>query len=221
MLEHAIYSVISPEGCASILWRDASRAEHAAAGHEDHGSRPAGLGLVDEMIEEPSGGAHVNHEQLFKSVDDVLSRQLQRAWRDPDRALVEARYHKFRAHGSRGSRVHAGCAREDGLTRARRPSFRAVSDPGCRMRRGPAASSRLEQSGQGGTPGPSRPRAAGERSRRLEPAAAGAQSAHGRGAGRGEHRHDGRRDGVPALPATTAARSSSRLARWCASRATR
>jgi acetyl-CoA carboxylase carboxyl transferase subunit alpha len=76
MLEHSIYSVISPEGCASILFRDASRAEEAAVAMKITAPDLQGRELVDEVIPEPAGGAHVNHEELFKTVDEVFSRQL-------------------------------------------------------------------------------------------------------------------------------------------------
>src|SRR5512147_291144 len=94
MLEHAVYSVISPEGCASILFRDASRAEEAAIAMKITAPDLAGLGLVDEVIKEPPGGAHANHEALFRSMDAVLWRQLEELRKqDPDR-LPETRYRK-------------------------------------------------------------------------------------------------------------------------------
>ncbi len=102
MLEHAVYSVISPEGCASILFRDASRAEEAAIAMKITAQDLAGMGLVDEVIPEPPGGAHVNHEALFKSVDEVLWRQLQDLRRVPVERLPEERYRKFRDMGRLG-----------------------------------------------------------------------------------------------------------------------
>ena len=102
MLEHAVYSVISPEGCASILWRDASRAEDAAQAMKITAPDLRALGLVDEIIEEPPGGAHVNPEQVFKSLDVVLSRQLRELGALSVDALVEARYQKFRQMGREG-----------------------------------------------------------------------------------------------------------------------
>src|SRR6185295_15871276 len=77
MLEHAVYSVISPEGCASILWRDPSRAEEAATAMKITAQDLKAVGLVDEVIPEPPGGAHVAHDALFKNVDAVLSAQLE------------------------------------------------------------------------------------------------------------------------------------------------
>jgi acetyl-CoA carboxylase carboxyl transferase subunit alpha len=102
MLEHAVYSVISPEGCASILFRDASRAEEAAIAMKITARDLAGMGLVDEVIPEPPGGAHVNHEAQFKSVDEVLWRQLQELRRVPADRLPEQRYRKFRDMGRLG-----------------------------------------------------------------------------------------------------------------------
>jgi len=102
MLEHAVYSVISPEGCASILFRDASRAEEAATAMKITARDLAGMGLVDEIIPEPCGGAHVNPEAVFKSVDEVLWRQLQELREVPRERLPEERYRKFRGMGRLG-----------------------------------------------------------------------------------------------------------------------
>ncbi len=102
MLEHAVYSVISPEGCASILFRDASRAEEAAIAMKITARDLAGMGLVDEVIEEPPGGAQVNHEATFKAVDEVLTRQLKELAEVPLERLPEQRYRKFRDMGRLG-----------------------------------------------------------------------------------------------------------------------
>lgn len=102
MLEHAVYSVISPEGCASILFRDASRAEEAASAMRITARDLEAMGLVDEVIPEPPGGAHVSHEALFKSVDEVLWRQLQELRRVPREELPARRYRKFRDMGRLG-----------------------------------------------------------------------------------------------------------------------
>jgi acetyl-CoA carboxylase carboxyl transferase subunit alpha len=102
MLEHAVYSVISPEGCASILFRDASRASEAALAMKITAPDLAGLGLVDAVIPEPPGGAHVNHEALFHSMDEVLWRQLgELRGQDADK-LPATRYRKFREMGRLG-----------------------------------------------------------------------------------------------------------------------
>ena len=105
MLEHAVYSVISPEGCASILFRDASRAEEAAIAMKITARDLEGMGLVDEVIPEPAGGAHVNHEAVFRSVDEVLWRQLRDLDAVPRERLPEERYRKFRDMGRLGREI--------------------------------------------------------------------------------------------------------------------
>jgi acetyl-CoA carboxylase carboxyl transferase subunit alpha len=102
MLEHAVYSVISPEGCASILFRDATRAEEAAIAMKITARDLAAMDLVDEVIQEPPGGAHVNPEALFKAVDEVLWRQLQELRKVPRERLPDERYRKFRTMGRLG-----------------------------------------------------------------------------------------------------------------------
>jgi acetyl-CoA carboxylase carboxyl transferase subunit alpha len=102
MLEHSVYSVISPEGCASILWRDAGRAEEAATAMKITAVDLKSLGLVDEIILEPPGGAHVAPERLFASVDRVLKEQLAELDRLDGEALLEGRYRKFRSMGRLG-----------------------------------------------------------------------------------------------------------------------
>jgi acetyl-CoA carboxylase carboxyl transferase subunit alpha len=67
MLEHAVYSVISPEGCASILWRDPARAEAAAAAMKITAPSLRALDIVDEIVPEPPGGAHVDHDAIFRA----------------------------------------------------------------------------------------------------------------------------------------------------------
>ncbi len=102
MLEHSVYSVISPEGCASILWRDAGKAEEAAAAMKITAPDLVSLGIVDEIVPEPAGGAHANHEVLFRSLDEILERQLGALLALKSEALVEARYAKFRSMGRLG-----------------------------------------------------------------------------------------------------------------------
>ena len=102
MLEHSVYSVISPEGCASILFRDASRAPEAALAMKITANDLTALGLVDEIIPEPPGGAHVNHEALFRAMDAVLWRQLEELRRQDPETLPQTRYRKFREMGRLG-----------------------------------------------------------------------------------------------------------------------
>lgn len=99
MLENAVYSVISPEGCASILWRDATKAPQAAAALKITASDMLSLGLVDEVIPEPEGGAHLNHEQAAEILHRVLRRQLEELARLPTSELLDSRYRKFRQMG--------------------------------------------------------------------------------------------------------------------------
>jgi acetyl-CoA carboxylase carboxyl transferase subunit alpha len=102
ILENSIYSVISPEGCASILFRDASRAEEAAIAMKITAPDLKERDIVDEVIPEPVGGAHVNHEAQFKTVDEVFSRQLAELKGLSGDDLLEQRYQKFRNMGRLG-----------------------------------------------------------------------------------------------------------------------
>jgi acetyl-CoA carboxylase carboxyl transferase subunit alpha len=102
MLEHAVYSVISPEGCASILVRDPSRAEQAAIAMKITARDLADMDMIDEVIEEPPGGVQVNHEALFRTLDEVLWRQLGELRKLAPERLIEERYEKFRAMGRLG-----------------------------------------------------------------------------------------------------------------------
>ncbi len=102
MLEHSVYSVISPEGCASILWRDAGRASEAAAAMKITAVDLKGMGLIDDVIPEPPGGAHSDHELLFKNVDAVLDRQLEELLAQDAATLPATRYDKFRQMGRLG-----------------------------------------------------------------------------------------------------------------------
>jgi acetyl-CoA carboxylase carboxyl transferase subunit alpha len=102
MLEHAIYSVISPEGCAAILWSDPTKAQAAATAMRITALDLKELGIVDEVIPEPVGGAHADPRRAAELIDPVLSLQLEELVRmDPDRRL-EARYEKFRRLGRFG-----------------------------------------------------------------------------------------------------------------------
>lgn len=102
MLEHAVYSVISPEGCASILWRDAGRAEEAATAMKITATDLREFGLIDEIVSEPTGGAHVDHDALFKALDEVLERQLRELEAVPPETLPDSRFEKFRQMGRLG-----------------------------------------------------------------------------------------------------------------------
>jgi len=99
ILENSFYSVISPEGCASIIWRDASKAETAAAAMKITAKDLKELGIVDEIVPEPDGGAHADHEATARILDEVLDRQLVALSNQPVRELLDARYEKFRKMG--------------------------------------------------------------------------------------------------------------------------
>jgi acetyl-CoA carboxylase carboxyl transferase subunit alpha len=99
ILENSFYSVISPEGCASIIWRDASKAETAAAAMKIMPKELKDLGVVDEIVREPDGGAHTDHEAAARLLDEVLERQLVALSQESIRDLVDARYEKFRKMG--------------------------------------------------------------------------------------------------------------------------
>ena len=99
ILENSFYSVISPEGCASIIWRDSTKAETAAAAMKITAKDLKELGIVDEIVPEPEGGAHTDHEAAARFLDEVLDRQLVALTNQPVRVLVDARYEKFRKMG--------------------------------------------------------------------------------------------------------------------------
>jgi acetyl-CoA carboxylase carboxyl transferase subunit alpha len=102
MLEHAVYSVISPEGCAAILWRDSARAPEAADAMKITASDLANFGLVDQVVPEPAGGAQTDPEAQFQALDAVIEAQLRELTALPPEALMAARYEKFRRMGHLG-----------------------------------------------------------------------------------------------------------------------
>ena len=99
MLENAVYSVISPEGCASIMWRDSSKAEIAAEALKITAKDLLELKIVDEIVPEPEGGAHYDHEAAAKFLDPYLSRALEELSALSPGQLIEQRYQKFRRMG--------------------------------------------------------------------------------------------------------------------------
>jgi acetyl-CoA carboxylase carboxyl transferase subunit alpha len=96
MMENAVYSVISPEGCASIMWRDASKKELAAQALRITAPDMKELGVIDEIITEPDGGAHVDHEAAATLVDNTLHRNFTDLKSKSSAELVDQRYAKFR-----------------------------------------------------------------------------------------------------------------------------
>ena len=99
ILENGFYSVISPEGCASIVWRDSSKAETAAIAMKIMASDLKELGIIDEIIPEPDGGAHSDHEGAANLLGDVLERQLLVLASHSRKQLLDSRYDKFRRMG--------------------------------------------------------------------------------------------------------------------------
>jgi acetyl-CoA carboxylase carboxyl transferase subunit alpha len=96
ILENGFYSVISPEGCASIIWRDSTKAETAAIAMKIMSTDLKDLGIVDEIIPEPDGGAHSDYEAAAKLFGDTLERQLLILSNQGIKELLQARYKKFR-----------------------------------------------------------------------------------------------------------------------------
>ena len=99
MLENSVYSVISPEGCASILWRDAAKAEVAAEALKITARDLKEFGIIDEIVPEPEGGAHLDHEASAALLGSVLDEALRDISRLPIHDLLERRYEKFRRMG--------------------------------------------------------------------------------------------------------------------------
>lgn len=99
MLEHAYYSVISPEGCASILWKDSSKNTEAAMALKLNSEHLLELKIIDTIIEEPLGGAHHNPLQTYRNVRQFILDQWNILNRIPETLLLEQRYLKFRAMG--------------------------------------------------------------------------------------------------------------------------
>jgi acetyl-CoA carboxylase carboxyl transferase subunit alpha len=99
ILENAYYSVISPEGCAAILWNDKGRAPEAAKALRLSPKKLLEFGVVDEIIPEPFGGAHNDYPQAVDAVKKALIRNLKQLQRIDGPTLVEERYQKFRKFG--------------------------------------------------------------------------------------------------------------------------
>jgi acetyl-CoA carboxylase carboxyl transferase subunit alpha len=99
MLENSIYSVISPEGCASIMWRDSTKAELAAEALKITAQDLLQMKLIDEIVAEPEGGAHNDHAAAARLLSPVLSRALDELSGFTPEALLQQRYDKFRHIG--------------------------------------------------------------------------------------------------------------------------
>ncbi len=99
ILQYSTYSVISPEGCASILWNDAALAEDAATALGITSDRLLQLGLVDQVIPEPLGGAHKDPEKVASQVAECIASQLEELDKLPTETLLEERYLKLLSYG--------------------------------------------------------------------------------------------------------------------------
>jgi acetyl-CoA carboxylase carboxyl transferase subunit alpha len=100
MLEYAVYSVITPEGCASILWKNQTRVEDAARAMKMTAADLVELGIADRVVQEPAGGAHRDHDAAAEAVADAVARELTVVSAQSTAARLEARYEKFRRMGS-------------------------------------------------------------------------------------------------------------------------
>jgi acetyl-CoA carboxylase carboxyl transferase subunit alpha len=99
MLENSVYSVIPPEGCAAILWEDPTRMKEMAEALKITSAEALKLGVVDEVIPEPLGGAHRNIDATARSLKSAIVKHLAELEKLPIRKLVDKRYAKFRAMG--------------------------------------------------------------------------------------------------------------------------
>ncbi len=96
MLEFSVYAVISPEGCAAILWSDGTKGAQAAEALKLTAKDIKALDVIDEIVNEPMGGAHRDHKAMAETLHEALSRNLQELKKLPAEELVEQRYQKFR-----------------------------------------------------------------------------------------------------------------------------
>jgi len=103
MLENATYSVITPEGCAAILWKDASRADQAAEGLRLTAQHLFEEGIIDKIIPEPEGGAHNDYDQTARYLDSALSERLAEAVSCSQEDRLKRRYSKLRGFGRWGT----------------------------------------------------------------------------------------------------------------------
>lgn len=99
ILDNAYYSVISPEGCAAILWKDRVHAPRAAEALKITADKLVALGVVDEIVAEPLGGAHVDPETAAQNLKAALEANLAKLKKKSTKALLDGRYAKFRAMG--------------------------------------------------------------------------------------------------------------------------
>nr|WP_320408712.1 acetyl-CoA carboxylase carboxyltransferase subunit alpha [Candidatus Koribacter versatilis] len=96
MMENSIYSVISPEGCASIMWRDSSKKEIAAAALKITAEDNVAMGTADDIIKEPAGGAHTDYDEAAAFVGEAIAKHLGELVQMPKAQMLDERYKKFR-----------------------------------------------------------------------------------------------------------------------------
>jgi len=96
MLENTVYSVISPEGCASIMWRDSTKRDVAAQALRITPKDLMQLGCIDEIVSEPPGGAHSDHDAAAVLLNQALQKHFEELQKLPAQQLTENRYQKFR-----------------------------------------------------------------------------------------------------------------------------
>jgi acetyl-CoA carboxylase carboxyl transferase subunit alpha len=127
-LENAVYSVISPEGCASILWRSADEAATAALAMKMTAEDQQELGVVDLVVTEPAGGAHSDHAETARRLRTVISAQLAALAEMPLHELLERRYQRYRSMGAYTELASPPVAQPERPGLADR--FRNLLDPG-------------------------------------------------------------------------------------------
>jgi acetyl-CoA carboxylase carboxyl transferase subunit alpha len=113
MLENSIYSVISPEGCAAILWKDSSKADQAAEGLRLTAQHLFAEGIIDKIIPEPEGGAHNDYDQTARFLDSALSERLAEAVSCSQEDRLSRRYSKLRRFGRWGTTDQNGISSSD------------------------------------------------------------------------------------------------------------
>ena len=99
MLQYSFYSVISPEGCAAILWKDQKASDLAAKSLKIQAEDLLKMGVIDKIIPEPPGGAHIDYQKTFKNVDRQLNQTLKKLEEKSPEERLETRYQKFRKIG--------------------------------------------------------------------------------------------------------------------------
>lgn len=118
MLEHSIYSVAAPEAAASIIWRDSAYAQYAAEGMRVKAREVYKLGLVDEIVSEPPGGAHRNYQQAASNLKETIQKHLADLKQLSVDELLEKRYQKFRTIGKYTRLETSGAPTTSSMTQA-------------------------------------------------------------------------------------------------------